>query len=251
MSEQNGCCYRYRELAQKYMQNAKDRPMWESFLYGLALTMGRNSQFHREVLQGLKEFAPTRERAKQRCKEGELYAPEKLTNVYSTTDVMKSVCLNASDEPVFEQVGITAKGKPKYKQYPSWGHLEFSMDTCDREGVRKHYIFQQQKGPDMLLLEAGCDVPVLDIWMMRKLVPHEPEFETDFTRWVRRKVQTSPQRYKEYRNMIIAEAEECGVPVGVHHVSCWFDQLFGEDTEKADSYFEDLTTAMIEEEINE
>jgi hypothetical protein len=121
-----------------------------------------------------------------------------------------------------------------------------SMQNCDREGVRKHFYFGMQKGPDMLLLESGCQVPVMDVWMIRRIQPVSPEPNMGFETWVRRRVQNT-KRYERYRQAVIDEANACGIPTGEFHVACWLEQLLGPDSrEVAELYVDELLDAINE-----
>ena len=125
------------------------------------------------------------------------------------------------------------------------------MKAGDREGVRRHYIFQQQKGPDMLLLEAGHDVPVMDVWMIRWLVDPEKERSVDDVTRYARQAQMNPAMYKMLRDDMIERAKNCGEPVGEYHVACWFEQLFRDDRDRAEKYLDGLIKAIQAETISE
>ncbi|GAH80766.1 unnamed protein product, partial [marine sediment metagenome] len=110
-----------------------------------------------------------------------------------------------------------------------------------------HYLFRRQKGPDMLLLESGCQVPVMDRWMMRRMLKPTPEQEETFSEDVLR-IQKSREQYGLVRDAVIEEANECQVPVGEHHVSCWLEMLFKDDRKAAETYLNELIEAIKESE---
>jgi len=235
------CCTKYLDLGKKYIDNAKartDKSPWDTFIYGVALTMTRRSDNHPEVLSGLKMAFPDVEKARKSCvPPGQPYvvAAEKT---YHPDHLVKAMCLNARELPLEEKVGRKVK-----TVQPSWGHLEYSMTECDREGIREHYLFKQQKGPDMLLLESGCQVPVMDRWMLRRTLKPTTEQEYDFGKDVLR-IQRSSEQYGLLRDMVIEEANECQVPVGEHHVSCWLEMLFRDNREAAETYLNELIEAI-------
>jgi len=239
------CCTKYLDLGKKYMDNAKertDRSPWDTFIYGVALTMTRKVSDHAEVIKDFKETFPDVEEAQKSCvPPGVPYvAAAELT--YHPDRVVEAMCENARKLPLEEKVDHKVK-----TVQPSWGHLEYSMSECDREGIRKHYLFRKQKGPDMLLLESGCQVPVMDRWMLRRMLKPTPEQEETFSEDVLR-IQRSSQQYGLLKDAVIEEANECQVPVGEHHVSCWFEMLFGDNREAAESYLDELIEAIKEPE---
>jgi len=239
------CCTKYLDLAQKYMDNSKartDKSSWDSFIYGVALTMTRKIDDHPEVIKGLKQAFPDVEEARESCvPPGMPYVPA-VENTYHPDRTVAAMCENARELPLEKKVDRKLK-----TEQPSWGHLDYSMTECDREGVRKHYLFRKQKGPDMLLLESGCQVPVLDRWMMRRMLKPTPEQEYDFGKDVLR-IQRSKPEYELVRDAVIEEAKECQVPVGEHHVSCWLEMLFGDDRVAAEGYLDELIAAIEEPE---
>jgi len=238
------CCTKYLDLGKKYMDNAKartDRSPWDSFIYGVALTMTRKSSDHAEVLKDLKQAFPDVEETRKSCvPPGVPYVPA-AEKTYHRDHVVEAMCENAREFPLEEKVDHKVK-----TVQPSWGHLEYSMDECEREGIREHYLFRRQKGPDMLLLESGCQVPVMDRWMIRRMLKPTPEQEDNFGEDVLR-IQRSPSQYKLLRDGVIEEANECQVPVGEHHVSCWFEMLFGDDRKAAEIYLNEIIETIKEE----
>ena len=241
------CCTKYLDLAKKYMDNAKartDKSPWDSFIYGVALTMTRKVDDHAEVLKDLKEAFPDVEEAQKSCvPPGVPYVPA-AEKTYHPDRVVEAMCENARELPLEEKVDRKVK-----TVQPSWGHLEYCMEQCDREGIREHYLFHKQKGPDMLLLESGCQVPVMDRWMMRRMLKPTPEQEDNFGKDVLR-IQRNEYEYKLVRDAVIEEANECQVPTGEHHVSCWLEMLFGDDRGAAESYLNELIKAIKESEVN-
>ena len=240
------CCTKYFDLAKRYMDNAKartDKSPWDSFIYGVALTMTRKVADHAEVLNDLKEAFPDVEEAQKSCvPPGVPYVPA-AEKTYHPDRVVEAMCENARKFPLEEKVDRKVK-----TVQPSWGHLEYSMTECEREGIRKHYLFRKQKGPDMLLLESSCQVPVLDRWMMRRMLKPTPEQEEIFSADVL-EIQRSPTQYKLIRDAVIEESNECHVPVGEHHVSCWLEMLFKDDREAAEGYLNELIEAIKEPEV--
>ena len=237
------CCTKYLELAKKYMDNAKartDRSPWDSFIYGVALTMTRRADNHAEVINDLKRAFPDVEEARDSCVPPGVPSVPAAEMTYHPDRVVEAMCENARELPLEEKIDRKVK-----TVQPSWGHLEYSMDQCDREGVRGHYLFRKQKGPDMLLLESGCQVPVMDRWMMRRMLKPTPEQEETFSEDVL-EIQRSSQQYGLIRDVVIEEAKECKVPVGEHHVSCWFEMVFGDDRAAAEGYLNELIEAIKE-----
>lgn len=237
------CCTKYRDLGKKYMDSAKartDRSPWDTFIYGVALTMTRKVGDHAEVIKDLKRAFPDVEEARESCvPPGVPYVPAAEKTYYPERTV-EAMCQNARELPLEEKVDRKVK-----TVQPSWGHLEYSMTECDREGIRGHYLFKKQKGPDMLLLESGCQVPVMDRWMIRRLLKPTPEQEYDFGKDVLA-IQRSGEQYGLLRDTIIEEANECRVPVGEHHVSCWLEMVFGDDRGAAETYLNELIVAIKE-----
>ena len=239
------CCTKYLDLGKKYMDNAKartDKDPWDTFIYGVALTMTRKSTDHTEVIKDLKAAFRDVEEARRTCiPPGKPYVPAS-DKTYHPDHTIQAMCENAREFPLEEKTDHKVK-----TVQPSWGHLEYSMDQCDREGVREHYLFKRQKGPDMLLLESGCQVPVMDRWMIRRMLKPTPEQEESFSKDVL-DIQRSSKQYGILRDSLIEEANECQVPVGEHHVSCWLEALFGNDRETAESYLDELIEVIKEPE---
>ncbi|MBW2632493.1 MAG: hypothetical protein JRC90_12205 [Deltaproteobacteria bacterium] len=204
--------------------------------------MTRRADDHPEVIKDLKAAFPDVEEARKSCvPPGVPYVPAaELT--YHPDRVVEAMCENARELPLEEKVDRKVK-----TVQPSWGHLEYSMSECDREGIRAHYLFRRQKGPDMLLLESGCQVPVMDRWMLRRMLKPTPEQEERFQEDVLR-IQKSSDQYGLVRDAVIEEANECQVPVGEHHVSCWLEMLFGNDRGSAERYLNELIDAIKEPE---
>ena len=237
------CCTKYLDLGKKYIDNAKartERSPWDTFIYGVALTMTRKADDHPEVLSGLKTAFPDVEKARRSCVPPGLPYVAAAEKTHNPDQVVRAMCRNALEFPLEEKVDSKVK-----TVQPSWGHLEYSMTECDREGIRDHYLFQQQKGPDMLLLESGCQVPVMDRWMIRRILKPTPAQEFDFSEDVLR-IQRSKSEYKLLRDSVIEEANECQAPVGEHHVSCWLEILFKDNREAAESYLNELIEAIKE-----
>lgn len=241
------CCTKYLDLGKKYMDNAKvrtDRSPWDTFIYGVALTMTRSSDDHAEVVKDLKKAFVDVEEARKACvPPGLPYVPA-AEKTYHPDRVVEAMCQNARELPLEEKVDRKVKTKQ-----PSWGHLEHSMSQCDREGIRKHYLFKKQKGPDMLLLESGCGVPVMDRWMIRRMLKPTPEQEDIFEKDVL-SIQRSAQQYGLLRDAAIDEAKECQVSMGEHHVSCWLEALFRDDRKGAEAYLNELIRAIEEPEVH-
>ncbi len=239
------CCTKYLDLGKKYMDNAKartDRSPWDTFIYGVALTMTRKASDQAEVIKDLKQSFPDAEEARISCIPPGVPSVPAAEMTYHPDRVVEAMCENARELPLEEKVDRKVK-----TVQPSWGHLEYSMSECDREGIREHYLFRQQKGPDMLLLESGCQVPVMDRWMMRRMLKPTPEQEYDFGKEVLR-IQRNEDEYKLIRDAVIEEAKECQVPVGEHHVSCWLETLFKDDRKAAETYLNELIEAIKEPE---
>lgn len=171
------CELRYKSLGERYMENARRRTRespWNSYLYGLALTMTRNSANHPEVLKDLKERVPDPAAAREACSGGGVPYIPTADMTYDPNQIQQSICEAARQKTV---EAPDAKGKLRViKGGQNWDHFQWQLRQCTqpnpvlnqvREGIRDHYSFRQQKGPDMLMLEAGCETPVMDVWMMR------------------------------------------------------------------------------------
>lgn len=235
------CCTKYLDLGKKYMDNAKartDRSPWDTFIYGVALTMTRRSDDQAEVIKGLKGTFPDVEEARKSCVPPGVPYVAAAEKTYYPDRIIEAMCQNARELPLEKKVDRKVK-----TEQPSWGHLEYSMTECDRGGVREHYLFKKQKGPDMLLLESSCQVPVMDRWMIRRMLKPTPEQEDVFEKDVL-EIQRSDEQYGLLRDSVIEEANECQVPVGEHHVSCWLGMVFGDDREAAEGYLNELIEAI-------
>lgn len=235
------CCTKYLDLGKKYIVNAEartDRSPWDTFIYGVALTMTRRLDNHAEVIKDLKQAFPDVEEAQRSCVPPGVPYVAAAEKTYHPDRVVEAMCENARELPLEEKVDRKVK-----TVQPSWEHLEYSMTECDREGIREHYLFKKQKGPDMLLLESGCQVPVMDRWMMRRMLKPTPEQEDSFGEDVLR-IQRSSKQYRLLRDAVIEEANECQAPVGEHHVSCWLEMLFGDDRKAAEGYLNELIEAI-------
>jgi hypothetical protein len=269
------CDLRYADLGKRYMDNALQRTKrdpWDSFIYGLALTMTRSSTNHNAVLKDIKSRVPNVKEARASCTIGQPYIPT-ADMTYDPNQISQSICSNSREKPL-EVKGPS--GKVTTAEH-TWDHLAFSMNTCDREGVRKHYTFRQHKGPDMLLLESGCNMPVMDVWMMRYVLGVTPEGWSDseveekptraLQKWkslgadIRkagatggepavttriRQMQNRREEYEMAKRQVVEEAKACGIPAGEFHVGVWFEQVFGDDRAVAEIYLNELIGAIKE-----
>ncbi|MDM7913166.1 MAG: hypothetical protein QUS09_08725 [Methanotrichaceae archaeon] len=234
------CCTKYADLAKEYVEHTRQRiktDPWSSFLHGLSFTMTRRTQDHLEVVKDLKQRVPTLQEAREVCHiAGPYLASGK--KLYAPELVREAICRNSREEA---EVRYTKTGHISKPGDKPWSHLEQSMKSCNREGIREHYGFRQQKGPDMLLLESGCSRPVMDVWMLRRSTqtPRELWDDDEATRKLRR-IQERPEQYAQQAQAMIDEAKECNVDVAEHHMACWLEMVFDDDRPAAQSYVKQL-----------
>ena len=258
------CCQGREKIAKHYMDNALNRTLknpWDSLIYGVALTMALHSEDHPEVIKALKKHYPDPETTRELCSgRGEPY-DESLNKVHDPHLVHRGMCDAARLKQPFPltkksmkkpSTALSFKGikATQFKEKPGWEHFKRAIHECDREELGKHTIFTQDKGRDMLLLESGCQVPVMDVWMIRKQLNLSPDItreeEAEANKQIA-KIKETPWMYDDYRNQIIEEAKECGRPVGEYHVGCWLglarEGKFADEHVSA-KYLDDLIRAI-------
>ncbi len=251
------CHLKYEDLGWKYMENARARTTkdpWDSFIYGVALTMTMASRDHALVIRDIKEQTPTVESAQEKCHLGR--PAYQHANLARGRVIQEAMCENS-------RAGPKTKKMPKAgtrTEQPSWDYTKHVLRECTgkspdfasiRERLKNNYLFRQQKGRDMLMLESGCEQPVMDIWMLRRSqkVPEElwdDDPTTEYLRSLQDGTKKSNILYEENKKIIQDEADICGVPAGVYHVARWFEMAptTKNNREEAERYLDELIKAI-------
>ena len=243
------CPIVHKKTAQHYMENAKTRDSWDSFLYGLVLTMGWDNSLHSATLSELKKKFPTPYEARKTCSTYPLDKPSLPISEDSlqggSAFAWSAVCLNSADNRGTTK--YTDKGNKKW--YPGWNSLDDALYNCKRKDVQKHFTFQKRKGADMMLLEAGCETPVIDRHVIRMALSeglsHEQAETTEFLDLVKG-IQAADYSYDTYKQWMLDAAERCHMPAGQYHVAKWYgsERVFGKDKDKGVKYLDDLIHAI-------
>jgi hypothetical protein len=248
------CLLLHEDLGRRYVENAKERTErdpWDSFLYGLVLTATPNAEYHNEALEGLKGLAPSPETMNERCFASgtHLTTADDLpaaNRFYKAAQIKTSLCENSQPKTEFIEVDDKSGVMTRVPVRFNWSHMKKAMQSCNRPAVRDHYYFQRSKGSDMLMLESGCETPVVDIHMLRHvykdILPKKWD-EVEVTRQLKG-MQGRPIDYELTKQEIIKEAQTCGVPADIYHVSVWLERRFGEDHDAAEAYLNELIDAI-------
>ncbi len=215
------CLLIHEDLARKYVENAKqrtERDPWESFLYGLVLTGSPAAEYHEEALKGLKEIAPGPEPIHKTCYQSgqwltTLEDVPAANRYYKAEQIKTAMCEASRPKTEFSEVDDGSGKLTKVPTHRDWNHFKDAMQDCKRKAVQDHYYFQSEKGADMLLLESGCETPVMDIHMLRHVfedILPKSWSDAEVTRQLKT-MQGRPIDYDLAKQEVQKEAKMCGL----------------------------------------
>jgi hypothetical protein len=219
------------EVGREYMKKARETGEWKSALYALAHTLQMATGREDELVAWTERVAGgAPEEARRRCPLNPgLFKGYKLQN---TEVYAEAVCDKAEN----------------------WDKIREVCGMCKREGGREEVVRRARetlremrrrgedvvglrwKGIDMLLLDCGCETPVVDRHLARHLARVSPEArrilgdpETDEK--LRKNLyeiqkKPRPDDYDKLRSIAEDLARREGVPPGVWHVAVWMREHF-------------------------
>jgi len=212
----------WREIGKRYMDEARKLDVWRGILHGLAHTHLTRIDLDRKAIERMLELVPTVDSAKKVCP----IPAERFQGLgfYKNETVAKGVCDKAYHSEEFVK----------------------AVRSCDRKRLRKMKLEGVDvaglgwKGSDMVLLDCGCEVPVIDLHIARYLASVDPEFlkelglksfDVDLVDKKVRLAQISknPARYDRLWNIAVKHAEREGKPAGEWHVEVWMRQRFSSE----------------------
>lgn len=207
----------WRELGRLYIEKARRLDPWRATIHGIAHTLLRRVDKDREAIGVMLELSPSPE--KTSCP----INPSKLARLgfYSPTTVSKTIC-------------------DKVRHADEWVK---SLKDCNRNKLRlmkmegRNVLGLSWKGIDMTLLDAGCDIPVIDIHMARFMAREDPEFlkEMELDKYdpeaVDKRIRViqnsnSPTKYDKLWERAVKRAISEGLPPGEWHVAVWLRERF-------------------------
>jgi len=207
------------EIGREYVRRAREANAWVSILYGLAHTHLMEAESDVEAVKRVLKEAPTPEEARRKCPlPPTLFRGLPLWNAKTFAD---AVCDKARN---YELVARALKRCQRSRlQALKLERLKSGAEELDTLGLR-------WKGIDMMLLDSGCEVPVIDRHLARYLArvdarvrellgePSSPEFERKL-----KLVQESPNPslYNKIWEIAVEHARRAGLPPGVWHVAVW------------------------------
>ena len=180
-------------MARAALNYTKKRSTWEVFLRGYASTNQRGSATERDILEGLWKNFPTPDALRVACDEGVPpdYKPLKekgarlprwdrdnpkvgsgLQNLRNPTQSAGNLCKVPDLWPKLEKLLRCPDEESQalvkdFRLKPAEGNANKQI-----AGMK---VGLATKGADMTMLWGGCEVPVIDLWMLRFLTPQVKE----------------------------------------------------------------------------
>ncbi|MAH45926.1 hypothetical protein CMI37_08845 [Candidatus Pacearchaeota archaeon] len=167
-------------MARAALNHTKKKSTWEVFLRGYASTNQRGSATERDILEGLWKNFPTVDALRNACPMDELPAKDRdnpklgsgLQNLRDRRKKAKSLC---KVPQVWDELSYLLRCPDEDSQARV---RNFSLDARGgnpNKRIANMEIGLATKGADMTLLWGGCEVPVIDLWMLRYLTPQVPQ----------------------------------------------------------------------------
>jgi hypothetical protein len=219
------------EVGREYMKKAREAGEWKSVLYALAHTLQMATGEEERLVARTEEVAGgAPEEARRRCPlDPKLFEGYKLQN---RRTYARAVCDKAERWEKIREVCGRCKREGDREETVRWARE--TLREMKRRG--EDVVGLGWKGIDMLLLDCGCETPVVDRHLARHLARVSPEA---------RKVLDNPETDEELRKSLydvqrddrpddydklrsIAEdlARREGTPPGVWHVAVWMREHF-------------------------
>jgi len=209
----------WREIGKVYMRKAREAEPWKGIMYGLAHTHLRRIDFDKRAVDRMLEVAPSPDEARERCP----ISPRAFERLgfYRTDVPAKAICDKAEHSDKF----ISAVRNCSRDE----------MKNMKLEGVDMYGL--KWKGADMVLLDCGCETPVIDLHLARYLAREDPEFRRELglkeydPKLVEKKLRTvqnssNPAKYDRLWEIAKRHAEREGKPAGEWHVEVWMRERF-------------------------
>lgn len=213
----------WRRLGKLYMDRARRLDPWRATMHGIAHTHLMRVDEDRGAIGAMLKLSPSPEKTK--CP----LDPRPLARFkfYSPARVAECMCDKV------EHAGEWVK----------------ALRSCDRRMLRSMKMEGRDvyglgwKGIDMALLDAGCEVPVVDVHLARYMAREDPEFlramglERYDPRAIAKRIKViqnspNPAKYDELWDMARRRAISEGAPPGEWHVAVWLRERFANEYPK-------------------
>jgi hypothetical protein len=216
------------EVGREYMRRARETSEWKSVLYGLAHTLAMAMGEEDKLVARTEEVAGTTpEEARRRCPlDPRLFEGYKLYNRWTYAN---AVCDKAENwERVGEVCGMCKREGDREEAVRRARETLRGMRARGEDAVGLGW-----KGIDMLLLDCGCEVPVVDRHLARHLTRVSPEAREilgtgekllDSLKGIQR--YEKPDKYDRLWSIAVEQARREGLPPGVWHVAVWMKERF-------------------------
>ena len=167
-------------MARAALNFTKKKSTWEVFLRGYASTNQRGSAGERDILEGLWKNFPTPEALRAACPMDALPRWDRddpkvgsgLQNLRSRTGAARDLCKVPDLWPKLS-------GLLRCPDEDSQARVkDFTLKPAEgnaNKQIAGMKIGLGTKGADMTMLWGGCEVPVIDLWMLRYLTPQVKE----------------------------------------------------------------------------
>ncbi|MEM4976424.1 MAG: hypothetical protein QXT64_03760 [Desulfurococcaceae archaeon] len=207
----------WRDLGRLYMDRARRLDPWRATMHGIAHTHLMRVDEDRDAIDTMLKLSPSPE--KTRCP----LDPTPLIGLkfYNARKVVEYIC-------------------DKVEHAGEWIKI---LRNCDRRRMRHMKMEGRDvyglgwKGIDMTLLDAGCEIPVVDVHLARYMAREDPGFlkAMGLSRYdpdgVAKKIRTiqvssNPAKYDELWKKARERAVSEGVPPGEWHVAVWLRERF-------------------------
>jgi hypothetical protein len=219
------------EIGKEYMRRAREASEWKSVLHGLAHTLLMATGEEEKLIARTEEVAGTTpEEVRRRCPlNPKLFEGYKLQN---SRTYARAVCDKAENWDKIKEVCGRCKREGEREEAVRWARE--TLREMKRRG--EDVVGLGWKGIDMLLLDCGCETPVVDRHLARYLARVSPEAretldnpETD--KELRKNLydiqkDDRPGDYDKLWSIAVELARREGLPPGVWHVAVWMREHF-------------------------
>ena len=146
----------WEDIGRYYMRKARELGVWRGFIHGLVHTFAFSVDHDKRAIDRLLKIVPTSDHLDKRCPiDPNRLAGLRLRNLKIVAD---AIC----DKKDFKDVFLDAVRECNRRKLQ---HMK--MNKTDMFGLN-------WKAIDMVLLDSGCDVPVVDIHLARYLIRKNP-----------------------------------------------------------------------------
>lgn len=147
----------WEDIGRYYMRKARELGAWKGFIYGLVHSFAFAVDYDKKAINKILKIIPTSDHLDTRCPiDPKLLAGLRLRNLAL---VSRAIC----DKKDFKDVFLEAVKECNRRKLQ---HMK--MNKTNMFGLN-------WKAIDMILLDSGCDVPVVDIHLARYLMRTNPK----------------------------------------------------------------------------